>query len=338
MAESLSPSQTPQVSILIVGYNTKDLVAECLRGLYEYTSGVDFEVLFIDCSDDGSEALLARDFPQVRLIENDENLGFARGNNTLAKYARGERLLLLNPDTLIHDNAVGELNRFADNEPQAGAWGGLTILPNGGIDPGCRQTGPGLRFAVYRLLGLKALGTGGLPQDATAPGEVPVVSGAFMMVRREVWQALGGFDESFFMYCEETDLCQRIRRAGHRVWMNPSARITHLVGSGASDSPKRMLAMCKGAMHLDRKHFGTLHTFCEGALRWTHSLTRYLSGVLLMPIKPGKSKSLRDKHRAIVLHPSQWWGGWGGPPAPGQVKPTIDRAGASSAIKQGDAA
>ena len=338
MPEQSTANPSPQVSILIVGYNTKDLLRDCLRGLYEHTSGVDFEVLFIDCSDDGSAQMLAQDYPQVRAIENTENLGFGRGNNAVARHARGQRLLLLNPDTLINDNAIGMLNRFADTQPDAGAWGGPAILPSGGIDPGCRQTGPGLRFALYRLLGLKAMGTGGLHEDATEPGEVNVLSGAYMMVRRDVWEQLGGFDESFFMYCEETDLCQRIRSAGYAVWMNPQSRITHLVGSGASDSPKRMLAMCKGAMQMDRKHFGGLHTLGEGLLRWTHSLTRYLAGVLLMPIKPAKSASLRGKHRSIVFQPGQWWGGWGDLQSTQSAKSTSDSTTTAQPIKQGDAA
>lgn len=339
MAEAcIKTSQTPQLSILIVGYNTKDLVADCLRGLYEHTQGVDFEVLFVDCSDDGSAQMLARDFPQVRVIDNKENLGFGRGNNFVAKHACGDRILLLNPDTLVNDNAIGELNTFADSQPDAGAWGGLTILPDGRIDPGCQQTGPGLWYALYRLFGLKSLGTGGLPEDATQPGEVAVLSGAYMMVRREVWEHLGGFDESFFMYCEETDLCMRIKRASYRLWMNPNSRITHLVGSGASDSPNRMLAMCKGAMHMDRKHFGSLHVCCEGLLRWVHSLTRYAAGVLLLLIKPAKSASLRDKHRSIVFEPKQWWGGWPTQAEGNASLPETDKASTAQAVKQGDAA
>lgn len=310
MSEASEPNPTPELSVLIVGYNTRDLVADCLRGLYEHTSGVDFEVLFLDCSDDGSEQMLAEQFPQVRVIENQENLGFGRGNNALARHARGQRLLLLNPDTVIQDNAVGELNVFAKHEPEAGAWGGITVLPDGRIDPGCRQAGPALSVMVYRLIGLRSLSEAGLTLAATEPAEVPVLTGAYMMVRRDVWEQLDGFDESFFMYCEETDLCLRIWRAGYRILMTPKSRITHLVGSGASDSPKRTVAMTKGTMHLARKHFGSLHVLAEGLLRWTYSFSRFVAGLLLAPIKPAKASSMRKKHRVIVFNPRQWWGGW----------------------------
>lgn len=335
---SQHPSLSPDVSILIVGYKTKDLVADCIRGLYEHTSGICFEVIFVDCSDDGSAEMLAKDFPQVRVIENNENLGFGRGNNLVAKHAQSDLLLLLNPDTLIRDNAIAQLFAFAQSKPDAGAWGGRTMLPDGRIDPGCFQTGPGLLTAFFRMIGLKALGLGGLSKGATQPGEVPILTGAYMMVRRDVWEKLGGFDESFFMYCEETDLCVRIRQAGYQIWMTPNSMITHLVGSGSADSPKRMLAMCKGAMHLDRKHFGAMHTLCEGLLRWTHSLSRYAVGVLLVPIKPAKSKSMRDKHRQVVFQPSQWWGGWGDPQTPSATQPATDTLSASVSNKQGDAA
>jgi len=329
---------SPKVSILIVGYNTKELVADCLRTVYQHTQGVDFEVVFVDCSNDGSAEMLASDFSQVRVIDNTENLGFGRGNNFVARHARGTYLLLLNPDTLLRDNAIGELVALADAQPEAGAWGGVTELADGSIDPGSQQTGPGLRYAFFRMLGLRKLGTGGLPADATQPGDVGSLSGAFMMVRRDVWEQLGGFDESFFMYCEETDLCQSIRSAGYRVLMTPNARITHLVGGGAAENPKRMIAMCKGAMHLNRKHFGALHTLCEGMLRWTHSFTRYAAGVVLTPLKPDKATRLRARHQPIVFHPRQWWGGWAARPASTAEQPKQDVNSSPTAMQQGDAA
>lgn len=310
MTESSNNTTQPEVSILIVGYNTKELVADCLRGLYEHTVGVEFEVLYVDCSDDGSVQMLARDFPQVRVIENNQNLGFGRGNNLLARHAKGKRLLLLNPDTIISDNAIGELNALADSEPDAGAWGGMTVLPDGRVDPGCKQPGPGLKYLVYRMVGLRSASEAGLSKNADMPQEVPVLTGAFMMVRRDVWQQLKGFDESFFMYCEETELCLRIWQSGNRILMTPKSRITHLVGSGSSDSPTRMLAMTKGNRQMARKHFGTLHNLCDGVLRWLYSLTRYLAGIILVPIKPDKARRMRGKHRLVVFRLQDWWSGW----------------------------
>ncbi|NBC11413.1 MAG: glycosyltransferase [Planctomycetes bacterium] len=305
-----TPRPAAEVSVLIVGYKSKDLLRDCLESLFEHTRGVRMEVLYTDCSADGSMDMVRQRYPDVRVIENDENLGFARGNNFLARHAEGEYLLLLNPDTLIRDNAMGELLACARAHPEAGAWGGVTELPDGQIDPGCRQTGPGLRFGVYRLLGLRSWGTGGLDASADAPGEVAALSGAFMMIRHTLWKQLGGFDQSFFMYCEETDLCHRVRRAGHAVIMTPHARIVHLVGSGAATSPQRMLAMSRGGMHLERKHFGPLHNTLEGLLRWTHSASRCLLGWAITPLRPEKGRCLRERHGPIIRHPGRWWWGW----------------------------
>lgn len=340
MTEFNSEQPKHELSVLIVGYNTKVLVDECLRGLYEHTAGVDFEVLFVDCSNDGSDKMLAKDFPQVRVIENTQNLGFGRGNNLLAKHARGERLLLLNPDTIISDNAIGELNRLAKSTPyeDAGAWGGMTILPDGRVDPGCRQSGAGLKYLVYRTLGMRSASEAGLAPNATDPQDVPVLTGAFMMVRRDVWEQLGGFDESFFLYCEETELCLRIRRAGHRIVMTPKSRITHLVGSGASENPNRMLAMTKGNRHMARKHFGLLHQVCDGCLRWFYSFTRYVAGFLLMPIKPDKARGMRQKHQLVVFKPHQWWRGWERMAQPAKSDAASIKPAPVAAARQGDAA
>ena len=312
-AERSAPDADPRpaVSVLIVGYNTKDLLMDCLDGLFKHTHGVDFEVLYADCSDDGSVQAVREKFPAVRVIDNDENLGYGRGNNFLARHARGEYLLLLNPDTLVRDNAVGALYDCAREHPEAGAWGGETELPDGNMDPGCKQTGPGLRFLVSYIFGMSKLVAGGLPNDASEAAPVATLTGAFMMVQRDLWDRLGGFDESFFMYCEEMDLCYRIKQAGHDIVMTPKARIVHLVGSGSGQSPARMIALSKGATHFNRKHFGKLYTAVDIVLRWFYSFTRYALGVIGMPlVGRERARTLRNRHLPIITRPCQWTKGW----------------------------
>lgn len=305
------------ISILIVGYNTKDLVLNCLDGLYQHTSGPGFEVLFVDCSNDGSEQAIRERFAQVRVIDNDENLGFGRGNNFLARHAKGQYLLLLNPDTLIKDNAIGSLYDFACSNPEAGAWGGVTRLPDGGIDPGCRQAGPGLGNALLMLIGLGLKTCPDVEADDGSGVDVPSLSGAFMMMPRDLWQRLGGFDESFFMYCEETDLCLRVRKAGRRVLITTRSSIVHLVGSGSSQSPKRMVALTRGGMHLARKHYGPVHVVASALIRWLYSASRYTLGVVGMPLMGAeRAAQVRSRHAPIVFKPSRWFGGWNESPAP----------------------
>ena len=305
------PEVSPIISILIVGYNTKALVLDCLDGLYAHTQGPSFEVLFVDCSNDGSEQAIRERFPQVRVIDNDENLGFGRGNNFLARHANGQYLLLLNPDTQIQDNAIGSLYDFACSTPDAGAWGGITRLPDGTIDPGCRQSGPGLGNALLMLFGLGSLTLPNVEADDGGGVDVPSLSGAYMMLPHDLWHQLGGFDESFFMYCEETDLCLRVRKAGRRVLITTQSSIVHLVGSGSSQSPKRMVALTRGGMHLTRKHYGPIRVYTTAMIRWLYSASRYTLGVVAIPLIGGeRAEQLRKRHAPIFCKPGQWLGGW----------------------------
>ncbi|MEM9347222.1 MAG: glycosyltransferase family 2 protein [Planctomycetota bacterium] len=304
----------PQISVLIVGYNTRNLVLDCLDGLYQHTQGPTFEVLFVDCSDDGSEQAIREQYPQVRVVDNQENLGFGRGNNFLARHAHGEYLLLLNPDTLIKDNAIGELYRFAQSNPEGGAWGGVTRLANGAIDPGCQQLKPSLFTMFLLTIGLGACAKPSVETDRSEGTQVHSLSGAFMMMPKALWDELGGFDESFFMYCEETDLCRRVQQSGLRVLITPKSSIVHLVGSGSSKSPKRMLALTRGAMHFTRKHHGPVYIFFDSIGRWLYSASRFAIGLIGAPlIGKERSAQLRQRHAPIVFQPSQWVGGWDTP-------------------------
>ena len=308
--------EAPAVSVLIVGYNTKDLVLQCLEGLFDHTTGIDFEVLFVDNSSDGSEQAIRERFPQVRVIDNDQNLGFGRGNNFLARHATGKYLLLLNPDTVVQDNAIGNLHYFAEQHPECGAWGGITRLPDGSIDPGCKQPGVGFVKSLLMLMGMAEFACPKV-EAATKAMDVPSLSGAFMMLPRALWDDLAGFDETFFMYAEETDLCYRVRLTGRRVMITPDASVVHLVGSGASQSPKRMLALTRGDMHFARKHFGPVRVFAFALIRWLYSLSRYLLGVIALPLVGSvRAAELRKRHAPIISNPGQWVHGWSDPLSP----------------------
>lgn len=302
-----------EVSVLIVCYKSKDLIEACLEGLFVHTRGVDFEVLLLDCSDDGTVPLVAERFPQVRIIDNDENLGFARGNNVLALHSRGKYLLLLNPDTVITNNAVGELRRTALQHPCAGAIGGRARRADGSRDPGCRQTIPSLRRLTIAALGGAKLLNGALDEAATIPGEVETLSGAFMMVRADVWRELGGFDTSFFMYAEELDLCFRLRLAGYPILMTPAAEIIHLVGGGNAMSPSRILNISKARMHFFRKFWSRPAILAAGLILWGHGAVRYVAGAIgssLMRWERGRQ--LQAAYATVVLAPSEWWRGFSG--------------------------
>ena len=303
-----------QLSILIVCYRSIDLIGPTLQGVFEHTEGVDYEVLLTDCSDDGTEAWVAEHYPAVKIHPTGgRNLGFAAGNNFLARFARGNHLLLLNPDVLVRDNAIGELYRCAREHPGAGAWGGQTRLPDDRVDPGSQQSTPTLGRLALAALGQEKRTAGGLTADATGPQSVEGLSGAFLMIGRDTWQSVGGFDESFFMYAEELDLCYRLRQLGRPLLMTPQARIVHLVGSGSALNPRRATAIAKAKMHFLRKHRGTAYASIAAALYWLAAVNRVLHGAAMGGlIGRGRSGQLMRAHWPVVCRPLSWVNGYSG--------------------------
>ena len=306
-----SGDHRPDISVLIVCYESKDLVLNTLRGLFEHTRGCTFEVLLTDCSHDGTEQEVAKQFPTVRIFSAPENLGFARGNNFLARHAKGRFLLLLNPDVEIDENAVGELYLCAEQEPAAGGWGGLTYLRDGRVDPSSCQSTPNLRRLFLGVIGFEHWTRGGLSRTETRPREVEALSGAFMMLTAKLWQEMGGFDESFFMYAEELDLCYRLRRAGFPLVMTPKSQVIHLVGSGSGRSPKRIAAITRAKMHFLRKHRGTVIAALGGIFLWSTAMKKVIAAKILGSISRNKRLMEVSKAYAITaFHPRDWWGGY----------------------------
>ena len=324
---------TVELSILIVCYKSASLIGDCLRGIFDHTRGCTYEVLLLDNSADRTAELVERDFPAVKIIPTQRNLGFAGGNNELARHAAGEFVLLLNPDTLVRDNALGELVAFARATPQAGAWGGVTILPSGARDPSCMQALPTLGRIAVSMLGRGKSVRGGLPDPASKSGEVEILTGAFMMLSAERWRQLGGFDESFFMYSEEVDLFYRLRQRGLPVLMTPAATVVHLVGSGSTWNPRRQMAQMQGRMHFMRKHHGWLYATAAGWMYWFHAAFRVAGGHLLgWAMNPAKARDMREACLPLVLSPARWWRGYQGHAPTSQPIDAagIDRLGATS--------
>ena len=301
------------VSILIVCYRSRDLILQCLKGVNLYTRGCTYEVLLVDCSNDGTVDLVSQTYPQTRIIENTQNLGFGKGNNLLAEHAGGRFLVLLNPDVVVNDDAIGELYRTAMAWPDAGAVGGRCRLPTGERDPGSKQFVPTLSRLAIAAIGGARFVNGALAEAATSAAAVETLSGAFMLVRRDVWREVQGFDSSFFMYSEELDLCQRIKKHGWLIVMTPRAEIIHLVGGGDGQNPKRILMLTTSRMHFFRKFWSPWQVNIGGAILWAHALIRvvlaFVGGLLL-----GKNRAdrLRNAYVGIVLHPRSWWNGFQG--------------------------
>jgi GT2 family glycosyltransferase len=231
----------PDLSILIVTYNSARLVGTLLTVLKPELQSLAAEVVIVDnASADGTAQTIARDHPWVTLVASNTNLGFAAGNNLAATRARGRYLLLLNPDASPSPGSLARGITLMDQHPDAGLGGGELRGADGSRQPSARMF-PTLRDELFTLSGLAAR----YPSsrlfarldrrwaDPEQAAEVDWIPGAFVFVRAADFAALGGFDERFFMYYEEVDLCRRLRAAGRRILYWPELKATHIGGASA---------------------------------------------------------------------------------------------------------
>jgi GT2 family glycosyltransferase len=248
--------------VIVVSYNTRAMTLDCLRSLAAETQ-VPHETIVVDnASTDGSAEAIAAEFPGIRLMAETANHGFAGANNRAAAQARGDYLLLLNPDTVVLDGAVDRLLAFARSRPEAGIWGGRTLYGDGRLNPAScwRRMTPWNLFC--RASGL----TGLLPRSALFNPEayggwdrgseraVDIVTGCFLLIRRELWQRLGGFDPAFFMYGEEADLCLRARALGAAPRVTPEATIVHHGGASERVRADKMVRLLTAKAELIERH------------------------------------------------------------------------------------
>lgn len=249
------------LTIIIVSYETRDMTIECIRSVLQQTSAVRYEIIVVDnASTDGSAEAIRQSFPAIHLIASAENIGFGRGNNLAALHARGRRLLLLNPDTLILDHAIDHLHAFAVSNPECRIWGGRTVSADGTLDPtSCwgRATAWSTFCYAIGLTGLKASifnpeGYGRWKRDTVRA--VDIVTGCFLMIDRDLWESAHGFDPTFFMYGEEADLCLRAQKLGARPAFTPTATIIHYGGASETDRAEQRIKVLAGRMTLMRRH------------------------------------------------------------------------------------
>jgi asparagine synthase (glutamine-hydrolysing) len=232
----------PELSVVIVNWNTRDILRDCLASVVRHLAGIPHEILVVDnASSDGSPAMVAREFPQVRLVCNAENVGFARANNQAMRAARGACFLLLNSDTRLDDDSVAGLVRTLQAQPDVGLAHCRLVFADGALQHTTyRFPGIGLAlledFGLYKLLPRRRRGEillGGY-WDQDQERDVDWVAGAFMLLPRAVFERTGGFSEAYFMYGEDMEWCWRIRDAGWRIRYYPQASLTHLDHSSAA--------------------------------------------------------------------------------------------------------
>jgi hypothetical protein len=258
-----------KLSIIIVSWNVQEDLVKCLRSIKENPLHEEFEIIVIDnTSSDDTVDVLKRDFPELTVIVNKENRGFAAANNQGIEKSRGQYLLFLNPDTIVHPHSLDILVKFMDRNSNVGACGPKLLNKDGTIQPSVYRF-PTFRAALYRYTAFRFLSLfrrqykKWLMEDFDYDREMEVdeVSGAALMVKRTVIDRVSGIDERFFMYYEEVDLCYRIKQAGWRIVFNPEATITHLGGCSSSQIPvKTRIMILTSLLKFFRKHRGGFAT------------------------------------------------------------------------------
>jgi hypothetical protein len=254
---------TPNLSIILVSYNTVAYITRALASVYQETLETSFEVIVVDnASTDDSVAVLRQQFPQIKLIESKQNLGFAGGVRLGVAQASGHYLLLLNPDTVILDNAIDKLVKFAQQYPNNGIWGGVTLNNDLSLNSQHAWEKPTFKNLLFSALGLSktfnksaffnSANYGDWARDSIK--EVDILSGCFFLTTRQLWNQLGGLDASFFMYAEEADYCLKAKALGYQPIVTPDARIIHHGGVSHSHFSGKMIKLLKGKVELIHRH------------------------------------------------------------------------------------
>ncbi len=310
-----STTPTPlDLTIIIVSYNTREMTLACLQSVFAETRGAAFETIVVDnASTDGSAQAIHDAFPQVRLIARSDNLGFAAANNLAAREARGEYILLLNPDTVVLRGAIDKLLTFARGRQGEAICGGRTLFADGRLNPTSCWGRPTLWSAFCRGAGLSALFRGSRWFDPEALGgwsrdsvrQVDIVTGCFFLLRRDLWQRLGGFDPVFFMYGEEADLCLRAARQGVRCWITPDAEIVHYGGASERVRADKMVRLFRAKSQLYQRHWPPAAARWGDATLALWALTR-LSALRIAQFLRPQARQSCETWRQIWRRRAEW--------------------------------
>ena len=280
--KSNSDEETIDVSIVIVSFNTKEVTRQCLEHVQKHAAVVPHEVLVVDnASEDGSADMVAAEFPRVHLIRQNENRGFAGGNNPAMEIARGRYILLLNSDAFLAEGVLEKTIHHLDEHPNIGVLGCKLTDPDGTLQPSARML-PGPLNKILHITGLaahfpKSKFFGRIDYtwwDHSEPRSVGWVVGAYFLIRRETMEDIGVLDDRYFLYFEEIDYCLSARRAGWDVVFYPYASVIHLGGQSSLKTGKRVSAKGKQVVAIRitsefryyRKLYGWLHVLLAAGI------------------------------------------------------------------------
>ncbi len=292
----------PLISIVIVNYNVKEYLEQALLSLQRALRKYSHEIFVVDnASVDGSVTYIRQRFPEIILIENSENLGFGRANNIALKRVCGKFVVLINPDTVVQEDTFEKLLAFFEQQPDAGAATCKIINPDGSFSVDCRHSIPTPSIAFWKVIGLSKLFPRSkffarynltyLDPDQTYP--VPAISGSFMMIKKEVLDQVGFFDERFFMYCEDIDLCHRINQTPFKIYYVPTSQIIHYKGeSTRKDNLDYVVTFNKALYQFFQKYYAQHTAFF---FRWLITLGIVFRGMFIY------SRNFLREHFPLVL-------------------------------------
>ena len=255
------------LSVIIVNYNVKEFLKNSLESIRKSSADLNVETIVVDnASSDGSVEEISEKYPEVKLIKNQDNVGFGAANNQALEQAEGKYILLLNPDTIVKEDTFTTLIKFLNEYPDAGIVSCKVLNPDGTLQLACRRSFPGPWTSFTKVTGLSTL----FPKsrlfarynltylDENEVNEVDAISGSFMFLKKEVYDKVGGFDKRFFMYGEDLDYCYRIQSAGFKVYYVPLTEIIHYKGESTKRSSMDETKVFYDAMHLFvKKHFSS---------------------------------------------------------------------------------
>ena len=247
-----------KLSVVIVSYNVRNYLEQCLQSVQRALEGIEGEVFVVDNhSDDDSVVTIREKYPWVRLIENQENLGFSKANNQAIRQSQADYVLLLNPDTVVAEDTLRGVLTFMDEHPKAGGAGVMMCYEDGSRAPESRRALPTPLVAALKMLGFtKRYYMSHLPWDQ--PCRIEVISGAFCLLRHEALKKIGLLDEDFFMYGEDIDLSYRLLKDGWENWYLPYS-IIHYKGRSTQKSDYRYVHVFYQAMLIFfQKHYSHL--------------------------------------------------------------------------------
>lgn len=291
-----------KLSIIIVNWNTRDLLLQAVGSVMDYPRDFSYEVIVVDNhSQDQSVSTLKRAYPQAIVIENDRNLGFAKANNQALEIAKGEYVLLLNSDTIVREGALEALVSYCDKHPEIMMAGPKLLNEDGSFQFASRRNLPNPSRAIRYFLGLDRKKTSSssykrFDDDPDQTEYVEAISGAAMMFRREVYESLGGLDESFFMYGEDLDFCKRVGDRGWKIAYVAEARIVHLGGEASKQRKIKSLWVFYASMWTYyKKHLAVRHGWFFNVFVWAgiafFFLVAFLRGLIsLRFVLGGKRK------------------------------------------------